>query len=244
MHSSKLAYLKFGLALTCMSVSASTAAVELLDPGWGDPFFRGYLEQRSARSATSSGIDFSLPVLGFSQVGPPGNVTERTAPVRSKFSQLMATWPACANDTPEVTTVPTGQEQSAGLPSGSWYTSTYDFGCVEIVVEGDQNTPDASLVRDRDAPRESGDIQIVRQDENAGTTVDEEGRSMPLGGSSKLAGPVVISYTRGNLTYGVTISCSTPQSEALCENNGDLRALVNQLVPIAGQPDPEKRGMQ
>lgn len=227
-----------GILVSCAGFAAAAAASELFEPDWKDPYFAHYLEKIREGVPVSGGIDFSLPVLGFSTVGAPGAVEVAEAPLGDRLDRTVPAWPACAKQTPEVVTVPNQSDQAAGLPLGTWYTSTYDFGCVEVVVEGDRNTPDIALVPQRDAPSENGEIEITNQDENAGMAVDEEGHVVQVPEDpDTVLGPAVASYARGNLTYTITVACSA-QSQALCASHGDVRALVEQLVPLAGRPQP------
>lgn len=228
------------LLVPLFAAAAGSAAAQapttdtLVDPGWNDAFFAPYVAQpRDDAAFTANSVTFSLPVLGFPDAGPGGLAEPLGERLRASLSQ----WPACASPQPEVVTVPANATQSAGLEPGSWFASTYDFGCLQIVIEGDRNPPDAALVPERDALPESGTIVISRQDENAGYSIDEAGRALMIPGENQPLGEVLIAYTRGNLTYGITVSCG-PESGAFCSDNGGLRALVGELVPIAGRPQP------
>jgi hypothetical protein len=207
----------------------------LVDPGWADPFFSTYLEQDSAETAlTGSAVEFSLPVLGFAAESAPGDLA---LPLGDRLGAAIEAWPTCAEAEPDVVTIPADPDDAAGLDLGSWFTSTYDFGCLQIVVEGDRNRPDPALAPAPEAALESGAIEISRHDENAGFVLDSEGntRAAPTALEGPPPGEALISYTRGNLVYGITVSCMR-ESAAFCASNGALRALVGELSPVAGRP--------
>lgn len=205
----------------------------LVDPDWSDPFFSTYLEEGSTKSAlTDSAVEFSLPVLGFGAAAG-----ELALPLGDRLGAAIEAWPACAPAEPDTVTIPADPDDAAGLELGTWFTSTYDFGCLQIVVEGDRNRPDPALAPAPEAALESGAIEISRHDENAGFVLDGEGhtRAAPTALEGPPPGEALISYTRGNLIYGITVSC-TRESAAFCASNGALRALVGELSPVAGRP--------
>jgi hypothetical protein len=210
----------------------------LIDPDWEDPFFADYIAQNRAGFAReSAAVSFSLPVLGFL---PAGDVTENAAfaAVDLNLAGTVSGWPECAAESPEITTVPQTPEQAAGLEPGTWFTSTYDFGCLQVIIEGDRNRPDPALVPQPDALPESGTVEITVFDENAGAVLDAEGRATDSGAQlSEPASEPLINYTRGNIVYTITVSCA-PESRSFCNNNGALRDLSGQLVPVAGHPTP------
>lgn len=208
----------------------------LIDPGWDDAYFEAYRALSAPDAAFSENtINFSLPVLGFRDaLAGPDSLAK---PLGERMQTALPGWPACAAASPKVVTIPANASQSAGLQLGTWFSSTYDFGCVQVVVEGDRNLPDRSLVPEAGELPESGTIVIAREDENAGASVDPEGNANLTSAAPPALGDVVISYTRGNLTYGITVSCSA-EGASFCANNGALRALVGELVPVAGRPQP------
>jgi hypothetical protein len=207
----------------------------LIDPGWDDPFFANYLQQQGTRLSNEA-VSFSLPVLGFPTTGAPGPETLEP-PLGDRLAATVEAWPACANDQPSVVTVPNKPEQAAGLELGTWFTSTYDYGCLQIVVEGDRNLPDPALISKPAPVPQSGSIEISRLDENDGAALNAEGNELIAPNSRRPYGDVLIGYTRGNLVYTITVSCG-PESEVFCSSDSALRALVGQLTPLAGRPNP------
>jgi hypothetical protein len=236
-----------GLLATLLLAGAAmpASAQELVDPGWSDPFFSNYLEKERSRPIDEAppmgGVSFSLPVLGFETQGAPGigdAAQPIGGPLSTRLKTAIAEWPACATAAPKVTTVPATAEQSAGAAPGSWFTSTYDFGCLQIVIEGDRNEPDESFANAAEEAPESGSIDLAYQNENAGESIDAEGNVASLWAPPKVEqNEVVVSYARGNLVYGVTVSCQEG-SESLCASRAALEALTSQLIPVAGRPAP------
>lgn len=240
----QLSWLPFYAALVATAFAgASGAAVaqgeseKLLDPGWNDPFFADYLERQGTDAAPSlGGVRFSLPVLGFSR-SPSGTDAAPEFPLGQQLAAVIPSWPACAKGRPKTVTLPSVPEQAAGVEPGTWFTSTYDFGCLQIVVEGDRNSPDPAVAPDPEPAPESGAISIVYQDENAGVPLDTNGDAAPALETPAAGGMPIISYTRGGLTYAITVAC-TPPSQSLCADSGALRTLTERLVPVAGRPQP------
>ncbi|RWO88574.1 hypothetical protein [Mesorhizobium sp.] len=236
-----------GLLGTLMMAGAAmpSFAQELADPGWDDPFFSSYLERERSRpldaSPPNDGVSFSLPVLGFATQGAPGAGDAAPpigGPLSARLKSAIPEWPACATASPKVTTVPETPEQAAGAAPGTWFTSTYDFGCLQIVIDGDRNEPDEAFANAAEEAPESGSIELAYQNENAGESIDAEGNVASPGVPPKIEqNEVVISYARGNLVYGVTVSCQTG-SESLCASRPALEALTGQLIPVAGRPAP------
>ncbi|MBB2720287.1 hypothetical protein [Rhizobium sophoriradicis] len=223
------------------------AGQDLQDVGWNDPYFAPYVARarnlsisRSDRAAIlGSNVLFSIPVFGLSGVeklSPLSNEWRVAIPLRPRLTS----WPDCASTKPIVTTVPETDAQAAGLTPGSWYVRTFDFGCLQIVVEGDRNAPDkAALGSDqRSTPPESGTIEIRYEKENGNIEFDEAGRSIVPGAvsASQDRGAPVISYARGNLIYSFTIVCSQAESRPFCNDEASLRNLVAEFDVVAGQP--------
>ncbi|RWN27583.1 hypothetical protein [Mesorhizobium sp.] len=184
-------------------------------------------------------IAFSLPVFGLPGLGEAAPAVDGSAAVPLRMA--VTSWPDCAAAVPEITTVPAKPEQAAGLEPGTWYVRTFDFQCVEIVVEGDRNLPDSAAVGNQAREvGESGSIVIEHFDENAEAEIDAQGETVPTRGDAAPAlpdkGMPVIAYTRGNLTYSFTVVCSADDSRAFCDDEQGLRELVQQFTVIAGQP--------
>ncbi|KAB0681348.1 hypothetical protein [Aureimonas leprariae] len=231
----------------CPTWSQSFAQNGLVDPGWSDPAFASYLDAARARGATGrdpfggtvEAPTFTLPVLGLPGVEGVGDAQERSASDGAALSRNVPDWPSCASPDPTVVTVPESPARSAGAPAGSWYTRTFDFGCVMVTLEGDRNDGGAAFA-DRSSP-ESGTADVSIFDENAGEGMNAEGRSTvegPLGLTSP--GSANIGLVLGNLTYGVTIDCVVPESYAYCRNTEGLRQFAKKLAVVGGAPSKEQ----
>jgi hypothetical protein len=231
----------------------STSAQELIDPGWNDPVFAKYLSALEHRSdadrnaitmglvdSDGSQVAFTLPVLGFSAVeredadrsgldGAPFNP--------AALGEGIPDWPGCANQAPKITTVPFEPADVSGAPEGSWYVRSFDYDCMEVTLEGDQNPlPDsfAQLVM-----KDSGTIEVNWFDENDGIYQDGTGREL---GASAVEESVIprgvptVSIYLGNLIYGMEVYCVEPSTIPFCNNGEAIRALAARLSVVGGQP--------
>ncbi len=229
------------------------SAQELLDPGWNDPVFAKYistLEDRSGtdRDAVSVGlvdsdgsqVEFSLPILGFAAV-------EREDADRSgldgvpfdpkSLGEGIPDWPDCANQAPIVTTIPLEPEDVLGVPIGSWYVRSFDYGCMEVTLEGDQNPIANGFAQT--ARKDSGTIEIDWFDENDGVTLDTTGRELEAGAIEGTVIPRGVPTLRiylGNLVYGMEIYCIELSTFPFCNNGEAIRSLAKRLTVVGGQP--------
>ena len=221
------------------AIAQDEAAHDLIEPDWSDPFFSAYLRSNAEQAALDDPgqIQFTIPILGFDQ---PHEEEGDALPVGLELQEHVNGWPACAVMDPEVTVVPESLEQVADLEPGTWFTSSYDFECIQVVIEGDRNRPEFEAVVSDSLERTSGDIEIDYFNENGSgivSTEDLEGRTIVEDRWARLVGvrQPHIRYWRGNLVYGVMVSC-IPASEAFCSDEAGLRQLVERLVPIGGMP--------
>lgn len=235
------------LMVFLLSSGDRLAAQELLDVGWSDPYFASYRNKTRSiqsmsgadrRAVLGSEVAFTLPVFGLSGVekrSRSANEWSIAAPLRDKLK----TWPVCASDNVSVTTIPETADQAAGAPLGSWYVRTFDFGCMEIIVEGDRNVRDkAAAGSQRQSLSESGKIDIHYEKENGDAKVDQDGRSVPSDALSAIPdqGTPVIAYSRGYLVYSFTVVCSQPETKAFCNDRQSLETLVTEFNVVEGQP--------
>lgn len=224
-------------AILSCAAPASLAQERKIDPGWDDPFFAEYLARRSADAASGRArgeVRFSIPVIGFQAEQRGADASLGT--LQARLASEVHNWPQCAaSNAASVVTVPENSDQAAGTQLGTWFTSTYDFGCLQIVVEGDGNVTDPSFDSQAGITPESGTIEINRNDENAGVRLDQEGRELTGDQANGTQGQPEVTYTRGNLTYTVTVSCQA-ESQSFCDSDQSIRSLIAQLEPIAGEP--------
>jgi len=210
---------------------------DLLDPGWDDPAFARY----SAAAKDFGGpilespnaVVFTLPVLGLASVEPGNIIAESvlTDKQRSPLAANVEAWPGCAAEVPQITTIPANREQTAGLPEGSWYVRTMDFGCLYMILEGTRNAPAPEFPQPETAA-ESGTIEVSWFDENGG--LDPKTGEAPLN-----LGNAIVGMHLGNLLYSLTVECTSAEAQLLCNDVGSLRSLAQQLTVVDGQPDPD-----
>lgn len=202
----------------------------LLDAGWDDTFYAQYLRTRAIASRSIGGIRFSLPVLGFER----GDSARGLDVTSARLGRRAPKWPACASKEPVQTVVPRSPDQAVGSELGTWYVATSDFGCLKVVIEGDRRDT-GNQSRGAFTP-ESGSITVDRPDENDGAPLDQEGRLSADGAFGLVQKPFpLISYTRGNLTYSITVACEMAALE-FCADDPSLEAMVRELLPVAGSP--------
>lgn len=224
--------------LLLMPSERAFGQADLLDPGWGDPAFRDYLDRAGGRMLGDNGlgraivdISASLPMLGFPEI--EGESADRAAlgtafdPVA--FAEDIPDWPACASPTPEI--------KSVGDESGAWYVRNLDFGCVQMIIEGDRTAPPPRF--SGRSLGDSGTIEVTVYDENAGVPIDAEGRSdiLAVDPADIPPGMAVASIVLGNLIYGLQVSCVDPAAYALCRNTEASRRLAEKLRVVGGAPD-------
>ena len=227
-----------GAAIALPPVPPTSLAQERqIDFGWDDPFFGKYLARRNADAASGrsrGGVRFSIPVIGFEAESSGADASLGT--LQAQLASEVRNWPRCAASNPvSFVTVPENADQAAGSKVGSWFTSTYDFGCLQVVVEGDGNVTERGFDSQAGSTPESGTIEISRNDENSGVRLDQEGRELPGDQAGGIQGQPEVTYTRGNLTYTVTVSCQM-ESLSFCGSDQSIRSLIEQLKPIAGEP--------
>lgn len=226
---------------------------ELIDPGWDDPAFEHYLSviesldgtDRDAITkglvAASDNVTFTLPVLGFAAIERPNGLRDGLVNPDLGPEALGANipdWPECAETLPEIVTIPSDREMAEGTRIGSWYVRTIDYGCMQIVLEGDRNPLPNGFAKPELG--ESGSIEIDWFDENDGTEVDHEGHVQhtdSLQSDVRLRGVPNATITIGSLQYGMSIYCNDFETLAFCNNKTAIELLAQRLTVVGGEPD-------
>ncbi|MGN7867626.1 hypothetical protein [Paracoccus sp. 22332] len=231
----------FRALIVCFLLITSDRAlgqVGFLDPGWGDPAFSDYLDRAGGRVLGDDGlgraivgISASLPILGFPEI--EGESADRSALGTdfdpAAFVEDIPDWPACASPTPEI--------KNVGDETGAWYVRNLDFGCVQMIIEGDRTAPPPQF--SGRSLEDSGTIEVTVYDENAGVPIDAEGRSdiLTVDPAEIPPGTAGASIVLGNLVYGLQVSCVDPTAYALCRNTEASRRIAGKLRVVGGAPD-------
>ena len=210
------------MALVAFLWTGAAQAGTLLNPDWSSPVARKYLSLHVAHAAQFEftlsfephgprSPDFSLPVLGLVRGFQAANPAQATSNlfIAPLTVSTMGWWPKCATEKPIV--------GNASDLTRTWYSKSYDFGCLEVSISGDRNTSSDIPASLRDDIHPTDDVFSV---------TDE-------GGNSTAIPPVTYDITRFGIPYSITIECYL-ESREFCRDFAAQKLLLDRLSIIQG----------
>jgi hypothetical protein len=189
----------------------------LLEPDWADPRLvqpRAAFERRARPRETTGERALSLPHWGFAQKIAHPDADERSRSLAPAAAAAASPFPSCAAEPPKVQTV---RDET-----GSWYTDSYDYGCLNISVSGDRNfdralkppVPEGAAVTP-DCPAQPQQVSPAEEED------------------SDTKGSFELQITLNNLPYTISGQCFEG-AEGFCRDRVAQCALVDRLIFMEG----------
>ncbi|MBQ0822677.1 hypothetical protein KBI52_21045 [Microvirga sp. HBU67558] len=213
-------------AVLTLTLPGAHGQSALVTPDWSDPAASRYLEKRNSGALPPSPLEeglaepspqFSLPVLGLREgfaaaepgLDPAGGFIDPLS-----MAPDVEWWPKCA--------ATNAKPDFAADPNGTWYSATFNFGCITVVVAGDRNS-------DSQVPAELRDELSERRGDVASPLDEDDDPDSVLS--------VTYEIVRFNVPYVVTIEC-TKESASFCRNRSAHQVLLARLSILQGDPRP------
>jgi hypothetical protein len=186
----------------------------LLEPDWNDAGVARARENLAPepRARSLGERSLSLPQWGFGKniTAPDGNERARARSIGNVGSSMP--WPPCASPSP--TTEHTRDD------TATWYSDSYDFGCLHITVSGDRAyTPDLKVPA---APKLEGECSNLE--------TRALGREQPEGDRQ---GRFELQLRLNAIPYTISGECFKG-AEDFCRDRSAQCALINRLILLGG----------
>ena len=169
----------------------------------------------AARRLQAASSKLSLPRLGLGQSLSTFSPVERSralsASTDSAAPAALSTWPTCAK---------LNSVKRLEADDGTWYTDTYDYGCIEVTVSGDRN--------------------IGR---TAAPEVDKAEPDCLLGGSDEPGSDTLHSFNIETILfkipYSISGTCLSVAADSFCRDRRAQCALITRLIFEGGSKENE-----